>query len=43
VTLQRIGETGISAEIDLPAGVTGTFEWAGRTMPLRSGPQTIRL
>jgi hypothetical protein len=43
VTFRRIGETGISAEIDLPAGVTGTFEWAGRTMPLRSGPQTIRL
>jgi alpha-L-rhamnosidase len=40
VSYQRDGSR-LSAEITLPAGVTGTFEWNGRSMPLRSGTQQV--
>jgi hypothetical protein len=43
VTLTRTGDTGISGEITLPAGVTGAFEWRGRRVSLRAGHQSVRL
>ncbi len=43
VAFTRIGDSGISAEITLPAGVSGAFEWGGRRVPLRAGRQSVRL
>jgi len=43
VALTRAGDTGISAEITLPAGVSGVFAWRGRRVPLHSGHQSLRL
>ena len=42
LSLQRIDET-IIAQITLPPGITGTFEWAGRSVRLRPGAQVVRL
>jgi len=42
VALTRVGAAGLSAEVTLPAGVTGRFEWHGRTMPLHAGRQSVR-
>lgn len=42
VILRREYE-GATAEISLPEGVTGTFVWAGKSVELRAGPQTLRL
>ena len=42
VTLTRVGSAGLSAEVTLPPGVSGRFEWQGRTVPLRAGTQTVR-
>ena len=42
VSLRREGE-GVTAEISLPEGVSGTFVWSGRNVELKPGPQTIRL
>ncbi|HEU4722098.1 MAG TPA: alpha-L-rhamnosidase C-terminal domain-containing protein [Gemmatimonadaceae bacterium] len=42
VSLTRVGAAGLSAEVTLPAGVSGRFEWNGRTVPLRAGRQTVR-
>lgn len=36
----REGER-LRAEVQLPAGVTGEFEWAGRVTPLRSGRNVL--
>ncbi len=33
----------LTAEVSLPAGVTGTLTWGGRTATLTSGAQTVRL
>ena len=33
----------VSGSVTLPDKVVGTFEWKNRTLPLRSGQQTIRL
>ena len=41
VSLRRIGPSGISGSVTLPEGLTGTFEWCGKTMPLVSGKQSI--
>ncbi len=41
VALERVGSRGVRARITLPAGVTGTFEWNGRRVPLRAGMQEI--
>jgi alpha-L-rhamnosidase len=43
VSLTRTDGRGINAEITLPAGVSGAFEWRGRRVPLRAGHQTVRL
>lgn len=42
VTLQREGP-GVEAGISLPEGVTGTFVWAGKSVVLNAGMQTVRL
>jgi hypothetical protein len=43
VSLERDGVRGIRGEVSLPAGVTGRFEWNGRSMSLHSGRQPIRM
>jgi alpha-L-rhamnosidase len=43
VNLERKGEQGIRAEITLPAGLTGTFTWNGKSAPLKAGKQVISL
>ena len=43
VTLERVGAAGVHGVVTLPAGVTGTFEWGGKRVPLRAGRQEIRL
>ena len=42
VALTRVGAAGLSAEVTLPAGVTGRFVWNGRSTPLHAGKQTVR-
>ena len=42
VNLRREG-AGVAAEISLPDGVTGTFLWAGRSVELHGGAQSLRL
>jgi alpha-L-rhamnosidase len=43
VQLARVGERGVRAEITLPAGLTGTFAWQGREVPLHAGRQQLTL
>jgi hypothetical protein len=43
VTLDREGASGIRAQVTLPAGVSGSFIWRGRSVPLHPGRQSIRL
>jgi hypothetical protein len=43
VLLVREGERGVRAEITLPPGLSGRFEWQGQTRTLRAGRQIIRL
>ena len=42
VSYRREGAT-LTAEVSLPAGVTGTLNWGGRSATLVSGTQTVRL
>ncbi|MFZ5496757.1 MAG: alpha-L-rhamnosidase C-terminal domain-containing protein [Verrucomicrobiota bacterium] len=42
VSLQREGAA-LRAEVTLPEGVTGDFVWAGKTVALRSGTQTLHV
>ena len=42
VALTRVGASGLSADVTLPPGVSGRFEWQGRSVPLRAGAQTVR-
>jgi len=42
VKLVREGERGLHAEVTLPRGLSGTFEWQGKRRPLREGLQIIR-
>lgn len=42
VKLIREGERGIHADITLPEGLEGTFEWQGRKTPLHPGRQEMR-
>ena len=42
VTLERVGATGVSGVVTLPAGVTGEFVWRGRRQLLRGGRQVVR-
>jgi hypothetical protein len=41
VRLVRAGDRGLKAEVALPDGLTGIFEWEGASQPLRAGRQTI--
>jgi hypothetical protein len=43
VSLERVGASGLRARVTLPPGVTGTFEWNGRRVPLRPGRQELTL
>ena len=43
VAFTRTGTAGLTAEVALPAGVTGRLEWRGRSAPLRPGRQTVKL
>lgn len=42
VTLERVGANGIRGVVTLPPGVTGTFDWGGKQIPLRAGRQEVR-
>jgi len=42
VQLVREGQRGLQAEITLPRGLSGVFEWQGQRRPLREGRQIIR-
>jgi alpha-L-rhamnosidase len=42
VLLVREGQRGLRAEITLPRGLSGVFEWQGQHRPLREGRQIIR-
>jgi hypothetical protein len=41
VRLVRTGARGVRAEVTLPEGLTGVFEWEGAAQPLHAGRQTI--
>jgi alpha-L-rhamnosidase len=43
VSLTRVGASGLRAQVTLPPGVTGTFEWNGRRVPLHAGRQELTL
>ena len=43
VRLERDGEAGLRGEVTLPEGLTGTFEWNGKAVPLEGGTQTVAL
>ena len=40
-TLARTASGGLTGEVTLPAGLAGTFEWAGRSQRLQPGRQAI--
>jgi hypothetical protein len=42
VALTRVGAAGLTAEVTLPAGLAGRFEWRGRSVPLHAGAQSLR-
>jgi hypothetical protein len=42
VQLVRAGTRGLRADVTLPRGLSGVFEWRGRRRPLRAGHQVIR-
>jgi alpha-L-rhamnosidase len=42
VAFERVGASGIRGTVTLPAGLTGTFEWGGKQIPLRAGRQEVR-
>ena len=42
VQLTREGQRGLRAEVTLPRGLSGAFEWQGQRRPLREGHQIIR-
>jgi alpha-L-rhamnosidase len=42
VAFDRVGTSGIRGVVTLPPGLTGTFAWAGKQTPLRTGRQEIR-
>ena len=41
VELTRSGETGLTATVTLPPGLSGVFAWRGEERPLRGGRQTV--
>ena len=42
VRLQRVGQDGVTAEITLPVGLSGTFIWKDKKTALNSGHQVIK-
>jgi GNAT superfamily N-acetyltransferase len=42
VQLRRVGQRGLRAEITLPRGLSGEFEWQGQRRQLREGRQILR-
>jgi hypothetical protein len=42
VALTRVGAAGLTAEVTLPTGLAGRFEWRGRSVPLHAGTQSLR-
>jgi len=42
VEIQKVGTVGISADIELPANVPGTFTWKGKQLHLHAGKQHIQ-
>jgi alpha-L-rhamnosidase len=42
VSFTRAGASGLNGEVNLPAGLSGTIEWQGRSIPLREGRQPVR-
>jgi hypothetical protein len=42
LTLARVGTAGLTAEVTLPPGLTGSFEWHGSSVGLHAGKQTLR-
>ena len=42
VALDRVGAAGVRGVVTLPAGVSGTFEWGDRRVPLHAGRQEVR-
>jgi hypothetical protein len=43
VRIERRGTNGVKAEVELPEGVPGTFEWQGKTRELKPGRNTVEL
>ena len=43
VEIQKLGAAGISANVELPANVPGTFIWKGKQVALHPGKQEIKL
>jgi hypothetical protein len=41
VDFERVGTGGLRGVITLPVGLTGTFEWGGKQIPLRAGRQEV--
>jgi hypothetical protein len=41
VALDRVGAAGVRGVVTLPVGVSGTFEWAGKRVPLHAGRQDV--
>ena len=39
--LDKSGDAGVIGHITLPAGLSGTFQWAGKSIPLVPGKQPI--
>jgi hypothetical protein len=42
VAVERVGASGLTATVTMPAGVTGEIVWAGKRVALRGGRQTVR-
>jgi alpha-L-rhamnosidase len=42
VSYQRTGDH-LAADVELPEGLTGSFAWGGKNVPLHSGRQHLEL
>jgi alpha-L-rhamnosidase len=43
IRIERVGEGGIKGEIELPAGIGGSFHWMDSVLPLRGGVQRVKV
>lgn len=43
VDFQRVDEHGLEGTVTLPANLSGTFRWRGKSLPLKSGTQGVKL